>query len=352
MSAAVELAPLVGIVLACLALGVSRATYHRHQQHTAAVVRPRLPRAPSPLALSTRERQSILTLFHQPAHLDDSPRTLYAKLLDAGRYLASVSTFYRVLRAASEMRPRRNERTHPAYARPELLASAPRELWSWDITKLKGPRKWLHYHLYVILDVFSRYVVGWMLATRESAELAHALIAATCDKERIGAGELTLHADRGSSMRSKPVALLLADLGVTKTHSRPHVSDDNPFSEAQFRTLKYQPEFPARFDSEAHARSFCQWFFSWYNHQHRHSGIGYMTPAAVHGGHAPRLYQARQCVLTQAFADHPERFKGRRPQPPALPTEVGINLPKPTPRDHGERAHATLNSPQPVSQSR
>jgi putative transposase len=190
-----------------------------------------------------------------------------------------------------------------------------------------------------------------MLAPRESAELAHELIAATCEKEAILPGELTLHADRGTSMRSKPVALLLTDLGVTKSHSRPHVSDDNPYSESQFRTLKYQPQFPERFHSEAHARAFCQEFLAWYNHEHRHSGIGYMTPAAMHSGRALGLYQARQVVLTQAFAEHPQRFKGRQPMPPALPTQVGINLPTTRPHAHGEREPSTLNSPQPVSQS-
>ena len=351
MSTAVELAPLVGIVLACLSLGVSRATYYRLHRG-AAMAYTRLPRAPSSLALSGRERQAILDVFHAPEHLDSSPRTVYAKLLDAGHYLGSVSTLYRVLRDVAEARPRRAERTHPPYAKPELLATGPRELWSWDITKLKGPAKWVHYHLYVILDVFSRYVVGWMLADRESAQLAHDLISATCDKEGIVAGQLTLHADRGTSMRSKPVALLLADLGITKTHSRPRVSDDNPFSESQFRTVKYHPDFPARFDSELHARQFCQTFFPWYNQEHCHSGIGYMPPAAVHFGQAPQRYAARQQVLEQAFNAHPLRFKGRRPQPPALPTQVGINLPNTSSRGHGEREDSTLNSPTLMSQSR
>jgi putative transposase len=351
MSIAVALAPVIGIALACLALGVSRATYYRLHGDAQAPA-PSVPRAPSALALSGPERQAILDVLHAPEHVDSSVRTVYVKLLDTGRYLGSVSTFYRVLRAAAEVRPRRAERTHPVYAKPELLAIGPRELWSWDITKLKGPAKWLHYHLYVILDVFSRYVVGWMLADRESAQLAHALISATCDKEGIGAGQLTLHADRGTSMRSKPVALLLADLGVTKTHSRPRVSDDNPFSEAQFRTVKYHPDFPARFDSELHARTFCQSFFPWYNHEHCHSGIGYMPPAAVHFGQASERYDARQQVLGQAFSAHPLRFKGRPPHPPALPTQVGINLPSTSSRDHGERGLSTLNSPTPMSQSR
>ena len=350
MNTASQIAPLIGIAPACLALGVARATFYRAQQGVAMLC-PRRPRPRSPLALSEPEREAILELLHAPEYVDRSPRTVFAMLLDAGRYLASVSSFYRILHAAGEVRPRRNELTHPPYAKPELLATGPRQLWSWDITKLKGPAKWVHFHLYVILDVFSRYVVGWMLALRESAELAHELIAATCEKEAILPGELTLHADRGTSMRSKPVALLLTDLGVTKSHSRPHVSDDNPYSESQFRTLKYQPEFPERFESEAHARAFCQAFFAWYNHEHRHSGIGYMTPAAMHSGRAHRLYEARQVVLTQAYAEHPERFKGRPPVPPALPTQVGIKLPTKTPDVQGERERSTLNSPQPVSQS-
>ncbi|MGH8471798.1 MAG: IS3 family transposase, partial [Gammaproteobacteria bacterium] len=318
MNTALEIAPEIGIVAACSGLGVARATFYRAQRP----VSPRQSRAPRPAlprALSVPEQHTILEVLHQPTYVDSSPRTVFAMLLDAGRYLASVSTFYRLLRASGETRGRRDELTHPAYAKPELLASGPRELWSWDITKLKGPAKWVCFHLYVILDVFSRYVVGWMIAPQESAELAHTLIAATCDKEGIARGQLTLHADRGTSMRSKPVAMLLADLGVTKSHSRPHVSDDNPYSEAQFKTLKYQPYFPARFDSLEHARAFCQGFFAWYNHAHRHSGIGYMTPAAVHTGQAPRLYAARQQVLDQAFVAHPERFTRRPPTPPALP---------------------------------
>ena len=348
MNTALEVAVQVGIVAACIGLGVARATFYRAQRPVS--VQPaNVPRASSPRALSAREQHTILEWLHAPAYADLSPRTVFAMLLDAGRYLASVSTFYRLLRVSGETRGRRNELTHPPYAKPELLASGPRELWSWDITKLKGPAKWVCFHLYVILDVFSRYVVGWMIAPRESAELAHQLIAATCDKEGIPRGQLTLHADRGTSMRSKPVALLLTDLGVTK--SRPHVSDDNPYSEAQFKTLKYQPDFPARFESIEHARAFCQGFFAWYNHAHRHSGIGYMTPAAVHTAQARQLYAARQQVLDQAFVAHPERFTRRHPTPPALPVLVGINLPKPTPRVPGETQRSTLNSPQLVSQS-
>lgn len=350
MNIARKVASQIGIAAACIGLGVARATFYRAQRPVS-VQQANVPRASSPRALSVPEQDTILEWLHQPAYADLSPRTVFAMLLDAGRYLASVSTFYRLLRASGETRGRRNELTHPAYAKPELLATGPRELWSWDITKLKGPAKWVCFHLYVILDVFSRYVIGWMIAPRESAELAYELIAATCDKEGIVRGQLTLHADRGTSMRSKPVALLLADLGVTRSHSRPHVSDDNPYSEAQFKTLKYQPAFPARFDSIEHARAFCQGFFAWYNHTHRHSGIGYMTPAVMHTGQAPRLYAARQQVLDQALVAHPERFTRRHPTPPALPVQVGINLPKPLPRVPGEAQRSTLNSPQLVSQS-
>jgi putative transposase len=349
MNSALEIAPEIGIVAACRGLGVARATFYRAQRPVS-VPQAKVPRASSPRTLSVPEQHTILEVLHEPAYVDLSPRTVFALLLDEGRYLASVSTFYRLLRASDETRRRRDELTHPPYAKPELLASGPRELWSWDITKLKGPAKWVCFHLYVILDVFSRYVVGWMIAPQESAELAHTLIAATCEKEGIAPGQLTLHADRGTSMRSKPVAMLLADLGVTKSHSRPHVSDDNPYSEAQFKTLKYQHDFPARFDSLEHARAFCQGFFAWYNHAHRHSGIGYMTPAAVHTGQAPRLYAARQEVLDQAFAAHPERFTRCPPTPPPLPVRVGINLPKPTPYVPGDTQRSTLNSPQPVSQ--
>jgi putative transposase len=349
MSTALALAPLVNIVTACLALGVARATFYRAQQPPR-IGPVRAPRRASARALSVVERHTVLELLHAPAFVDQSPHTVFALLLDAGRYLASVSTFYRLLRASGEARGRRHELTHPVYAKPELLATGPRQLWSWDITKLKGPAKWVCFHLYVILDVFSRYVVGWMVAPRESATLAQELIAATCDKETIAPGQLTLHADRGTSMRSKSVALLLVDLAVTKSHSRPHVSDDNPYSEAQFKTLKYQPDFPARFDSIEQARAFCRKFFAWYNHDHRHSGIGYMTPTAMHTGQAQRLYGQRQCVLNQAFVAHPERFTRRHPSPPPLPLQVGINLPKRTPLLPGDTLRSTLNSPQPVSQ--
>jgi putative transposase len=250
-----------------------------------------------------------------------------ATLLDEGTYLASERTLYRILAAADEVRERRDQLRHPAYAKPELLATGPNELWSWDISKLKGPAKWTYYYLYVLLDVFSRYVPGWMVATRESAALAERLIADSVEKQGVTAGTLTVHADRGSSMRSKPVALLLADLGIAQSHSRPHTSNDNPYSEAQFKTLKYRPGFPGRFGSLEDARSFCRRFFTWYNEEHRHSGIAMYTPADVHDGRAVELHQVRASVLADAYAAHPERFVKGMPAPKPVPTEAWINRP-------------------------
>ena len=234
---------------------------------------------------------------------------------------------YRVLNEDGASRERRDQLTHPAYQKPELLATAPNQLWSWDITKLRGPVKWNYFYLYVILDVFSRYAVGWMIAPREAAALATKLIEATCEKHLIQPGQLTIHADRGSSMRSKPVAFLLADLSITKTHSRPYTSNDNPYSESQFRTMKYRPEFPDRFGCIQDARAFCQRFFAWYNDDHRHSGIGMLTPAMVHFGQAEGVREKRQLVLNAAFAAHPDRFVGKPPVPLPLPKEVWINKP-------------------------
>jgi putative transposase len=258
---------------------------------------------------------------------DCAVRQVYATLLDETTYLCSWRTMYRILAAAGEVRERRNQLRHPTYTKPELLATRPRELWSWDITKLKGPTKWTYYYLYVILDLFSRYVVGWMISERETAELAEAFIAETCAKEGIVPDQLTLHADRGSAMTSKSVALLLADLGVTKTHSRPQVSNDNPYSESQFKTLKYRPDFPAHFGSAADARAWAGPFFQWYNQEHHHSGIGLLTPATVHTGQAAAMIAARQAILLAAYKAHPERFVRGRPKPPDLPTAVWINPP-------------------------
>ena len=269
-------------------------------------------------------------VLHAPRFVDAAPAEVAATLLDEGVYLASERTMYRILAEAGQTGERRNQLIHPRHARPELLATRPNELWSWDITKLLGPATWTYFYLYVILDVFSRYVVGWMVAHAEQAVLAELLLAATCAKQQILPGTLTVHADRGSSMTSKPVAFLLADLGVTKTHSRPHVSNDNPYSESQFKTLKYRPGFPDRFGSIQDARAFCQRFFGWYNREHRHSGIAMMTPEAIHYGHAVQVHRARAQVLAAAYAAHPERFVGKPPAPKPLPTAVWINPPEPT----------------------
>ncbi len=341
MDAATTLARTVGVQDACAGLGVSRARFYRERSRqqpewVAPPARPE-PAGPEPpirshpRALGVIERQAVLALLHGPRFCNASPAEVYATLLDEGTYLASERTMYRILAAAGETRERRNQRVHPAYAKPELLATAPNQVWSWDITKLLGPAKWTYFYLYVILDIYSRYVVGWMVAYREQAVLAERLIAETAKKQRIAPAQLTLHADRGTSMTSKPVAFLLADLGITKTHSRPHVSDDNPYSESQFKTMKYRPGFPARFASMEEARAFCQEFFPWYNAEHRHSGIGLFTPEAVHSGRAEALHAARCQVLATAYATHPERFVRRAPEPPPLPTAAWINPPPPGP---------------------
>jgi len=313
MDAVQQLAPTVGIESACDALGVSRASFYRQPAFGPALP-VRVIRRPAPArSLRAEERETVRALLNS---------------VDDGQYLCSTRTMYRVLAQHGATRERRDQLTHPEYKKPELLATAPNRLWSWDITKLRGPTKWTYFYLYVILDVFSRYVVGWMIAPREGATLAGKLIEETCEKQIILPDQLTIHADRGPSMRSKPVALLLADLSVTKTHSRPYTSNDNPFSESQFRTLKYRPEFPDRFGSIQDSRAFCHTFFPWYNDHHRHSGIGMMTPAMVHHGLAPAVRQNRQLVLDAAYAAHPDRFVRKRPVPLPLPKEVWINKPK------------------------
>ena len=315
----------LGVVAACGALGLPRATYYRACARKQSPVRPKRPTPRR--ALSCDERQRVLDVLHEPRFVDLAPAEVFATLLDEGVYLCSVRTMHRVLAANAEARERRNQLRHPNYPVPQLLATRPNELWSWDITKLLGPTKWTYYYLYVVLDVFSRYVVGWMVAARESAALAERLIRETCERQRIAPGQLTVHADRGSSMQSKPVAFLLADLGVTKTHSRPHVSNDNPFSEAQFKTLKYRPDFPERFGCEQDARHSCADFFEWYNRDHHHSGLGLLTPFDVHYGLAETRIAERRRVLEAAFEAHPERFPRGVPKPALLPTEVWINNP-------------------------
>jgi putative transposase len=331
-TAIAELAPEIGVRAASDALGVAQAGYYRRHRISPAPARPALaPQGdrPQPRALTEAERAAILHELHSDRFVDVSPTEVWATLLDEGVYLGSQSTFYRLLRRAGEVRERRAQATHPAKTKPELIAHGPNEVWSWDITKLRGPAKWTWYHLYVILDIYSRYVVGWMLASRESGPLAEVLIRQTLTKQGIARLQLTIHADRGSSMTSKPVAFLLADLGITQSHSRPHVSDDNPYSEAQFKTLKYRPDFPEKFDSIEAARVHCHAFFSWYNDEHRHGGLGLHTAADVHYGTAEAVRDKHAGVLDAAYAAHPERFVRKPPQPPKLPTIAAINPPPP-----------------------
>ncbi len=319
-----ELTPLIGTRPACRAVGASVATVYRSR-------RPSVPRTPRPRpravrALTDPERQHVLDVLHSDRFVDVAPEEVWATLLDEGTYLCSARTMYRILAAQhGTVRERRAQLTHPAYNKPELLAERPNELWSWDISKLKAATRGSWYFLYVILDVFSRYIVGWTVRHHENGELAKALI-----EQAIGQQPVTpsvLHADRGAPMRSKHVSELLDDLGVSKTHSRPYTSSDNPYSEANFKTLKYRPAFPVRFDSIEHAQDHCRAFVHWYNHQHRHSGIGLMTPAAIHHGTAPQLHAARAQVLNAAYQQHPERFVRRPPTPPELPTAAWINKP-------------------------
>jgi putative transposase len=328
-AAITTLSQVVGTSAACRALGQPRSSWYRTHRRSPAPPRPPRPALrPQPRALSPAERAQVLDVLHQERFWDAAPASVYATLLDEGTYLASVSTMYRLLRQHGETGDRRRHATHPPRVKPELVATAPNQVWSWDITKLHDPAKWTYYYLYVILDVYSRYVVGWMVAHGEAASLAERLLADTIAAQQVDDGQLAVHADRGTAMTSKPVALLLADLGVTRSHPRPHVPDDNPYSESQFKTLKHHPTFPDRFGSIQDARTFLTGFFDWYNHAHYHSGIGLLTPADVHHGRAEQVIAARQAVLGDAYAAHPERFVRKPPtQPPQLPEQVWINKP-------------------------
>jgi putative transposase len=328
MEAALNLSSDIGIKPACESLDIPRSRFYRAQARKNALPAERRKRPSPSRALSPEERQGVLDVLHSDRFVDKSPQEVYGTLLDEGEYHCSIRTMYRILDEKQEVKERRNQISHPVYQKPELLATGPNQVWSWDITKLLGPTKWTYFYLYVIMDIFSRYVVGWMVAPAESAALAEKLIKETCAKQRIGRDQLTIHADRGSSMKSKQVALLLADLGITKTHSRPYTSDDNPYSESQFKTLKYRPDFPERFGCIEDARNHCQGFFPWYNKEHRHSGIGLLTPESVHFGFAQDIRMAREEVLRIAYQAHPERFVRKIPAPPAVPDAAWINKPK------------------------
>lgn len=321
---AIEASEEYGVSEACRAFGVSRATLYRRRNPKPTMSKP----TQNGRALSLMERESVLNLLVSSRFMDDSVPEIYAELLDQGIYLCSQRTMYRILEDNQAVRERRDQCRHPEYVKPELLATAPNQVWSWDITKLKGPQKWSYYYLYVIIDIFSRCVVGWMVAQRESASLAEKLIVETCEKQGIVRDQLTIHADRGTSMKSKLVAQLMADLGITKTHSRPHTSNDNPYSEAQFKTLKYRHTFPKKFGCLEDAQIYLRDFFKWYNQQHRHSGIGYVTPESLHTGRAHQIREKRRDVLNAAYEKHPERFVKGRPRPPEIPQAAWINKPK------------------------
>jgi putative transposase len=330
----------------CQSVGLGRATLYRRRRP--ARLSPRRPRAPSSRALVPAERQAVLDVLHSERFVDQSPAEVHATLLEEQTYLASVRTMYRVLAEASEVRERRDQARHPIYCKPELVATAPNQVWSWDITKLKGPIAYVYYSLYVILDLFSRYVVGWLVAAQENAHLAQRLIEATCRKQGIGPHQLTIHADRGAPMRSKLVAELFSDLNIDASHSRPRVSNDNPFSEAQFRTFKYRPEFPDRFGSIEHGRGVSHDLFTWYNDAHHHSGVSYLTPADVHYGRAATILGVRHRTRLAAYALHPARFVQGPPRAESLPAAVWINPPTTTTRqDAPGTTIVTPDDPQP-----
>jgi putative transposase len=323
-----ELTPILGRRRACAAAGVPQATWYRTNPKSPKPARPRPPRRSHPAALSGTERAQVRSVLNSERFADAAPASVYYTLLDEGVYLASQARMYRILRAHGEVgADRRRQATHPPRTVPELVAPAPNVVWAWDITKPAGVDKGVWYHLYSIIDLYSRYVVGWMVAPRESATLAEHLIAATVAKQQVAADQLTVHADRGLSMTSKTVAQLLIDLGVVKSHSRSRVSDDNPHIEASFKTLKYCPAFPGRFGSIEDARVFCRGFYRWYNHDHYHSGIGFHHPADVHHGRAAAVRDRRTEVLNTAYATKPERFVRGRPVPPELPGPAWINKP-------------------------
>lgn len=335
IAATEELGKGIGVSEACRVLGIPRSSLYRARKPKETPS----PRSPPPRALGPEEKTTVRAVLNSERFLDDAPREVYASLLDEGVYHCHWRTMYRILEEHDEVHERRNQRRHPTSSKPELRATGPNQLWSWDISQLKGSNG--DYYLYTILDVFSRYVPGWMIANREAAELAEILIAETCTKQEIEPDQLVLHADRGSAMRSKTVAQLLIKLGVAKSHSRPYTPTDNPFSEAQFKTMKYRPDYPEQFEGIEYARNWGRLFFHWYNYEHHHTGLALMTPANVHYGQVEAVYEQRQQVLEAAYASHPERFVRGKPTLSKLPEEVWINQP--------ERDHKTLKVSDPAA---
>ena len=328
MDAVAALAPDAGLMgAACRAMGLSRAGFHRRRTAAARPPAPVRARPKSARALTALERAGVLDLLREPRYLDQAPAEVYAHQLDQGLYRCSIRTMYRILHENGEVKERRRQLSHPVYEKPELIAEGPNQVWSWDITKLMGPAKWTYFYLYVIIDIYSRRVVAWQVADAESAALFKPMLLDALARHAVSPDQLTLHADRGASMKAKSTAFLLADLGITKSHSRPHTSNDNPFSESLFKTCKYQPQFPKRFGSRQDAKAFCRAFFDWYNRDHRHLGIGLMTPNQVHSGQADEVYAQRQKTLDRAFDATPNRFVKKPPSPPQKPTAVWINPP-------------------------
>lgn len=326
-----ELSREMSVSDACNAMDFPRSTYYRLTTFTSSPSKKSSAEGGSTQGssrgLGSVEREQIRQVLNSERFVDCTPYVIYATLLDEGTYLCSISTMYRILRENDEVRERRNQRKLPVYKKPELLATKPNMLWSWDISWLRGPVAGKYYFLYVIIDVFSRYIVAWTIAEVESADLAQKLIAFACQNQDIERGKLTLHSDRGPAMLSIPVAHLLEQMGVAKSHSRPYTSNDNPYSEAQFKTMKYRFDYPQRFDSIDHALTWARHFVQWYNFEHLHSGIGLIPPAALHFGHAQQIFEHRQLALDAAYLAHPERFINGKPQPPVIPTEVWINKP-------------------------
>ncbi len=322
-----SIAKRVGTRRACEALQLPRATFYRLRSDSKPR-RVRSDRKRSHRALSDSERRQVLTVLHEPRFVDCSPWHVHAALLDEGKCLCSPRTMYRILEQNQGVRERRNQLRHPEYKKPELLATGPNQVWSWDITKLRAAVKWRYYHLYVVLDIFSRYAVAWMLAYRESGELAARLFQEAHERQGVAPGQVMVHADRGTAAKSKTLSQMFTDLGVDPSFNRPHVSNDNPYSEAQFKTMKYMPEYPNRFGSYEDALSFCRRFFIWYNQEHRHSGIAYLTPSVVHHGESDRVLERRQRTLDFAYELHPERFVRGRPRHQSLPQAVWINPPE------------------------
>lgn len=325
MEAAAQVSGEVGARPVLRALGLSPSTYYRRSRgRGVARSRPRPARA-----LSAVEREHVLDVLHCPQYVDLSPREIYATLLSRGEYLCSPRTMYRILAEHCETGERRNRRQNPTYQRPELVATAPNQVWSWDITKLRTLTPFVYLYLYVLLDLFSRYVVGWMIAEQANARLARRLISAAVEKEQVVPRQLTLHADRGSQMIAHPVVALCAKLGILRSYNRPHVSNDNPFSESQFGTAKQHSSFPGRFGGIVDALTWGREFFPWYNHEHHHSGLAYLTPATVHHGRVDEVLEQRDRALLRAYETHPERFVRGRPSAPRPPLAVWINPPEP-----------------------